>query len=131
MRIQNSFEESIPASLGPHPDYQKNLEMAKNFSKNIEKNQVAGLTTKTSDYVMTISFFPPHDSSSGIHAFPINLHQSQFSFSQELEKTYSFYFNRAQKFWELRNIKIESAPYPEIVEKASSFAQNRLPYIDE
>lgn len=102
------FKDLQPQSLGPHPDYSKNLSMARLYCQKIQKNLLNGLSAKICDSegikeaLLMVSFTPPSHSKTATFAAPIFLHQSSSEVSRQIEEIFNTYRTTAEKFWERR-----------------------------
>ena len=88
-----SFEGSSrgsEGSKGPHPDYERNKEVCREFVKNIRESLLEGMSVALRDAheipkcLFTISWMSPLDAKMGNFATPIFLHQAHEAFKKEL-----------------------------------------------
>lgn len=133
--MQVEFKSHEPSSLGPHVDYDLNLNKSKEFITNIQKSILPGLGVKllgsiqvgSKNYrsIVEISWRTPKDIYLGTCCFPVSLHQDHPQFCAELENRFSEYYKEVKSYWDTKDVKVLAEPYKGTVEKASNLATDQ------
>ena len=97
-------QERNPSSKGPHPDYDYNLMVARNFIAKVETQLPNGMKVAITGShgieksLLMISWHPPMEAKIGNWANPIFLHQNRQDFGKQLEITFNGYMKKVEMF---------------------------------
>jgi hypothetical protein len=89
--------------LGPHSDFEKNLQIAYKFISKTKASWNPGINLCVRDTVFWIEFSPGRESKMHVHASPISLHQSCYEF----ERAMVFQFNKLNHMAKKPNDQME------------------------
>lgn len=91
-------------SKGPHPDYEYNLKVAKNFIDRVTPHLLPGMNIAIKgshgldNSLLMVSWNAPRHAKVGNWANGVFLHQSRDSFAKSMEWTFNDYLARAKKY---------------------------------